>query len=98
MIAVLYRDGLRMGEALALFPKDLDAQAGTLRILHGKGNRDRVVGLDARAWAIVELWLHKRAALGINGRSPVFCTLAGRPMKSAYVRTLLPTAGAQGGD
>ena len=90
MIAVLYRAGLRIGEALALFPKDLDAQAGTLRILHGKGNRDRVVGLDAGAWAIVELWLHKRAALGINGRSPVFCTLAGRPMKSAYVRTLFP--------
>ena len=31
LIAVLYRAGLRIGEALALLPKDLDAQAGTLR-------------------------------------------------------------------
>jgi site-specific recombinase XerD len=90
LIAALYRAGLRIGEALALLPKDLDVQASTLRILRGKGNRDRVVGLDAGAWAIVQLWLDRRAALGINGRSPVFCTLAGRPMKSAYVRTLFP--------
>ena len=55
------------------------------------------MGLDAGAWAIVELWLHKRAALGINGRSPVFCTLAGRPMKSAYVRTLFPRLARKAG-
>ncbi len=29
LIAVLYRAGLRIGEALALLPKDLDVQAST---------------------------------------------------------------------
>ena len=97
LIVVLYRAGLRVGKAWPFFPKDLDAQAGTIRILHGKGDHDRVVGLDTGAWAIVQLWLDRRAALGINGRSPVFCTLKGKAVKSAYIRTLLPRL-AQGGD
>ena len=78
LIVVLYRAGLRISEALALFPKDLDAQASTIRVLHGKGDHDRVVGLDAGAWAILQLWLDRRAAAGINGHAPVFCTLKGR--------------------
>ena len=32
-----------------LFPKDLDAQASTIRVLHGKGDHDRVVGLELDA-------------------------------------------------
>ena len=90
MIVVLYRGGLRISEALGLLPKDLDADNGTVRILHGKGDQARTVGLDAGAWAIVQLWLDRRAALGIGGRSPVFCTLKGQAVKTAYVRALLP--------
>ena len=88
---------MRISEALALYPKDLDAQASTIRVLHGKGDHDRVVGLDTGAWAVVQLWLDRRAAAGINGRAPVFCTLKGRPMKSAYVRTLLPRLARKAG-
>jgi site-specific recombinase XerD len=97
LIVVLYRAGLRISEALALLPKDLDAQASTIRVLHGKGDHDRVVGLDAGAWAILQLWLDRRAAAGITGRAPVFCTLKGRRMKSAYVRTLLPRLARKAG-
>jgi site-specific recombinase XerD len=97
LIVVLYRAGLRISEALALLPKDLNQAIGTIRVLHGKGDHDRVVGLDAGAWAVVELWLHKRAAAGINGRAPVFCTLKGKRMKSAYVRTLLPRLARKAG-
>jgi site-specific recombinase XerD len=97
LLVVLYRAGLRVSEALALMPKDLDATAGTVRVLHGKGDKARVVGLDAGAWAIVQLWLDKRASLGINGRSPVFCTLTGGAVESAYVRALLPRLARKAG-
>ena len=46
LIAVLYRCGLRIGEALALMPKDLDEKAGTVRVLRGKGDKARTVGLE----------------------------------------------------
>jgi site-specific recombinase XerD len=90
LITVLYRGGLRISEALALEPKDLDRDGGTIRILHGKGDRSRTVGLDPEAFALVERWLDRRRDLGINGHRRVFCTLAGSPLSAAYVRALLP--------
>jgi len=95
LIAVLYRSGLRLGEALALGPKDLDLQHGTIAVLHGKGDRRRSVGLDPGGVAIVERWTQRRKELGIAPRSPVFCTLAGKPLKPSYVRTLLPRLAAK---
>lgn len=97
LIVMLYRGGTRISEALALLPKDLNAQAGTVRILHGKGDKARVVGLDAGAWAILQLWLDRRAAAGISSRAPVFCTLQGKSMKTAYVRKLLPRLARKAG-
>ena len=90
LIAVLWRCGLRISEALSLRPKDIDAQGGTVRVLHGKGNRARTVGIDEATLALLHRWLDTRYARGINGHRPVFCTLAGAPLKTAYVRVLLP--------
>ena len=97
LLVVLYRAGLRVSEALALKPKDLDAEQGTIRVLHGKGDKCRVVGLDPGAWAIVQLWLDKRASMGLNGRQTVFCTLKGQPMRDSYVRGLMKRLAARAG-
>ena len=89
LITVLYRDGLRLGEALALQPKEIDTDRGTVTILHGKGDRRRTVGLDPGAMAILLRWVEKRQQMGINGRARLFCTLQGRPLYPSYVRTML---------
>jgi site-specific recombinase XerD len=97
LIVVLYRGGLRLAEALALRPKDVDAEHGTLTVLHGKGDRRRTVGLDPGAQAIVQRWLDTRRALGIDGRAPVFCTLGRKPLSPQYVRALLPRLARKAG-
>jgi site-specific recombinase XerD len=97
LIAVLYRGGLRISEALALLPKDIDPTQGTLTVLHGKGDRRRTVGMDPAAFALLERWVDRRRALGLSGRRPVFCTLAGEPLDSSYVRRLLPRLAAKAG-
>jgi len=89
LIVTFYRAGLRVKEALSLLPKDFDPAAGTIRVLHGKGDKCRIVGIDAEAIAIISRWLDKRAALGFNGRHPIYCTLRGRPIQSVFVRNLL---------
>src|SRR5262249_15565412 len=48
LLAMLFRSGLRISEALALFPKDIDPSSGMLRVLHGKGNRARTAPLTHR--------------------------------------------------
>ena len=97
LIVVLYRGGLRISEALALKPKDLDRDAGTIRVLHGKGDRARTVGLDPTAFSLLERWLDHRATLGINGRAVLFCTLRGKPLATAYMRALLPRLARRAG-
>lgn len=97
LIAVLWRCGLRVGEALALEPRDVDLDAGTLHVRHGKGDRARTVGLDAGTAALVGRWLDRRAGLGHNGRRRLFCTLDGRPLAQSYVRHLLRRLAAKAG-
>ena len=41
LIALLYRAGLRINEALSLYPKDLELAGGSVRVLNGKGGRSR---------------------------------------------------------
>jgi integrase len=89
--------GLRAGETLALRPKDLDIAAGTLTVLHGKGDRRRVVGLDPGAVAILSRWVDTRRDSGINGHAPLFCTLEGKPLQPSYVRTVLPRLASKAG-
>ncbi len=96
-LVVLYRGGLRISEALALKLKDLDRDAGTIRVLHGKGDRARTVGLDPTAFAVIERWLDRRSSLGINSRALLFCTLDGKPLATAYVRSLLPRLAKRAG-
>jgi site-specific recombinase XerD len=61
LIALLYRAGLRINEALRLYPKDLDLTDGSVRVLHGKGGKSRTVGLDPGAAAVIEHWLDARS-------------------------------------
>jgi len=98
LIAVLYRGGLRLDEALALMPRDVDAQRGTLNVRHGKGDKHRTVGMDPEAFAVLERWLDVRQRRGIAGpRRPVFCTLASDQLDDSYVRRLLHRLAARAG-
>ena len=97
LLALLWRSGLRISEALALYPRDLDPQQGSVRVRRGKGGKARLVGLDPQAFAMVQRWLDQRHGLGLTGRAPVFCTLAGKPLQTSYIRMLLPRLARRAG-
>jgi site-specific recombinase XerD len=97
LIVTLWRCGLRVSEALALRTKDIDLKAGTIRVLHGKGDKARTVGIDPQALAVIQRWLDKRAELKAPKSAPVFCTLDGSPVASVYVRNLLRRIGKKCG-
>ena len=96
LIATMYRAGLRCQEALELRLRDVDRDAGTIRIRRGKGGKARSVGVDPSALAVIEQWIGARAKLGLNG-GPLFSTLAGGELATSYVRTLLPRLGRKAG-
>ena len=96
LLTVLYRGGRRISEALDLRVPDVNPANGTIRILHGKGDKARTVSIDDGAMALVQRWMDARAHLGYR-HGPLFCTLKGGPMATAYVRALLPRLGRQAG-
>jgi len=89
LIAALYYAGLRVSEALALLPKDLDLEQGAINVQRGKGGKQRMVGINAKAQAYLDRWFDTRSKLGINGSQRVFCTLSGGPLSPRYVRQAL---------
>jgi site-specific recombinase XerD len=97
MIALAWRCGLRIGEVLALELKDVDLDAATLTIQHGKGDKRRVVGLDAGTAALLARWLEVRRKRGIGRIQRVFCTLSGGDIDASYVRHLLPRLASRAG-
>jgi integrase len=50
LIAILWRAGLRISEALALAETDLDPKTGSVLVRSGKGGKRRMVGMDDWAW------------------------------------------------
>lgn len=49
-----------------------------------------MVALVALSFSVIDRWLEARSALKRSPNAPVFCTLQGASIQTAYVRALLP--------
>lgn len=56
IVTLLYSAGLRVSEVVRLRPEDLDADRGIVRVRGGKGRKDRVTLLAARAEEAVRIY------------------------------------------
>jgi site-specific recombinase XerD len=96
LLTLLYRSGLRISEALALKPSDVDLARHTVRVLHGKGDKATVRGFHPTATDALARWIDTRKGLGLRN-GPLFCTLEGGPLHDQYVRLLLGRLAAKAG-
>ena len=99
LLAILWRTGVRISEALELRPHDVDFKNGTVRVRLGKGLKPRTTVLsDLDALPFVERWLEERGKLQAVGKgAPLLCTLKGTPTDPSYVRHLLPRLAQRAG-
>jgi site-specific recombinase XerD len=74
LVAVLWRAGLRISEALALNETDIDERRGSLLIRHGKGDKRREAGMDQFGFEQLAAWLTLRVSLPPG---PLFCVIDG---------------------
>ena len=97
LIVILWRAGLRIGEALDLAETDLDASRGAVLVRHGKGGRRREVGMDRWAWSQLEPWIALRRQLPVGA---LFCVIrgvtAGRRWESSSARKQLAQRSERG--
>lgn len=100
LICVMWRAGLRCSEALQLALPDVEVfgEPYLVRVLHGKGRKQRVVGLDGQAAAVIAEWGAARRTRLPPG--PLFCAVKehpGAPLSSRYVRMLVGQLGVRAG-
>lgn len=98
LIVILWRAGLRIGEALDLAETDLDPSRGAVLVRHGKGGRRREVGMDRWAWHRLQPWLKLRSDLPVG---TLLCVIhgptAGRHWESSAARKQLRRTAAVAG-
>lgn len=98
LIVVLWRAGLRIGEALALNETDLDPQRGSILVRRGKGGKRRTVGMDAWGWEQIRPWLADRLVFPPGA---VFCVIrgpsAGRACSAPAIRAQFRRLASQAG-
>ena len=88
MLELLYSTGMRRMELEKLTRCDVDFNRGVVFIREGKGRRDRVVPLGARACAWLEKYLlDVRPELVITEIDALFVTDFGDPVSGHYVGT-----------
>jgi integrase/recombinase XerD len=80
LMATMLYAGLRCSEALALRPRDVDLSAYLLRVVQGKGKKDRVVPIDLTLEPHLLEWRARRPA-----GPRFFLTLQGRPLGDRYL-------------
>lgn len=88
ILEVLYSTGIRGGESCKLTLYEVNLQERTLRVLEGKGGRDRVVPLGKIACSYLAEYIRAvRPILLGNGQTPaLFLTARGTPFKTTNLR------------
>jgi integrase len=102
LLTLLWRCGLRSGEARALMPRNVNLPARTIYVPKSKTPAGlRTVGVDDMAAESLERWLSVRGELGIGDTSPVFCTtlhgMPGRPLGESFLPEAIKRCARQAG-
>jgi site-specific recombinase XerD len=100
LLTLLYRSGLRISEALALKPSDVNLSKHSIRLLDSKSGQPQTRGFHPSADDALTRWLDERKRQAdrhgwTNG--PLFCTLDGGQLSDRYVRDLLKRLAAKAG-
>ena len=97
LIVLLWRSGVRCAEALAIRPCDIDREKQTISVLHGKGDKARLVAIDRWALTEIDLWISHRSSWKIPASAPLFCTRTGKAIETSHVRRMLPRLAKKAG-
>jgi site-specific recombinase XerD len=94
-MATMLHAGLRCAEAINLRPRDIEfnaTPAPLIRVVRGKGGKDRVVPIDPLLEEYLREWRARRPS-----SERFFCTLAGRPLGDRRMRTMVKRRGQRAG-
>jgi integrase/recombinase XerD len=75
VLELMYRAGLRVGEVVALTPRDVDLELGEVRIIAGKGGDGTSYFPTKLVSPLIDEWKRTRSRLGLASSIRLFCTI-----------------------
>jgi integrase/recombinase XerD len=99
ILEVLYGTGLRRAELVGLSVFDVDLVGGVLRVVHGKGEKERLVPLGAEAQKWLQMYVEKvrpvlaRRVHGRDGEMALLLARDGRPLTREALGVIVKVAG-----
>jgi site-specific recombinase XerD len=98
LLTLLWRSGLRISEALALTPTEVDQDRRLITVLRGKGSKYGVAAMDRAAFTALRPWERIRTdLLKAKSTHPLFCTRTLSRMDPSHLRHLLPKLAKKAG-
>ncbi|MFW6027018.1 MAG: tyrosine-type recombinase/integrase, partial [Candidatus Woesearchaeota archaeon] len=88
MINLMLKSGLRLSEVINLRWNNLDLQTGELKVVEGKGEKDRILWVNNGALEQLRSW-RKRQAEKIDNPDYIFTTGSGNQLKDKDVRDMV---------
>lgn len=89
MWELFYSSGLRLSELVDLDCADVDLQAGSALVKHGKGDKARYVPVGGKACQAVGEWLSVRAGVPASDQPALFLSRLGRRIAPRTVESRL---------
>jgi len=95
LLLTLYSAGLRLSEGSHLQATDINSDRMTLRVMHGKGNKQRFVPMSPRLLeALRQYWREARPPIylfpGRDDQTPISGTTIQKAVKAAALKAKLP--------
>jgi integrase/recombinase XerD len=89
ILETLYSTGMRRMEICGLSVYDVDLEQGVVKVRQGKGRKDRVIPIGARAVAWIEKYIGEvRPGLVADAKEPaLFLTMYGTPFSKGHLST-----------
>ena len=85
---LMLNTGLRLSEVISLKWKNINLQTGKLKVVEGKGNKDRILWFNNGTLDQLRNW-RERQAEETGNRKYVFTTSTGNQLKQRDVRTMV---------
>ena len=97
IVATLAFTGIRVAELVSLDVDDIDFAQGTLMVRHGKGDKERMIPLDARLASALQSYLAFRVQCGKGASGPLFASQCRERISTIRVHFMVKRAAEAAG-
>jgi integrase/recombinase XerD len=84
MITLMVNTGLRVSEVVNLKTNSIDLGTRDLKVVNGKGHKDRNLKIPEKTAELIKVWLKKKA-----GKTYLFTTKEGEQLKVRYIQAMI---------